>query len=752
MDRCLGSFTVFTKEDFEGEWVRVASGGFGQVYQVKHKRWRMVYAVKCSPCLLPDSSSDSMNCLVEEAAKMEKIKFQHIVSIYGICNSPLGIVMEYMAQGSLETVLPTHKLSWQLKFRIIHETGLAMNFLHSMTPPLLHLDLKPGNILLDGNMHVKISDFGLSRWMEQSSRMQYIERSALRGTLSYIPPEIFLHSTRPPGTEYDVYSFGIVIWEVLMQKKPYSGDNMMAIIVGISAGRRPCLESVCVEWPGECQQMVDLMKRCWDQDPKKRPRFTDIPVETDMLLSLMQSLVVDPENERLVRKMSHKPTVSGSQKVRKIHAIPWEMLSSTLAGLESFIMAKEVCRAQENGLTLLHLMVAQGNVEKVKFLLSQEANVDSQLDCGYTPLIVAVQKRSPEICSVLLERGADVNMADKDGWSPLHFAAQNGDDRTVRLLLDHRARADSQEHEGWTPLHLASQNNFENVARVLLSRQADPNCQENDGRTALHVAACFGHVSLVKLLASQGADLERKQKNHQTSLHFAVERGKFRVVQYLLKSGASVNCLDENLYSPLHMAAVKGKYLICEKLIKYGANVDLRTDKGWTPLHLACLKGHIEIIRLLRDNHAKLNVKGGMDWTPLHVATRYSEESVVCELLRSGVNPNITEKSEWTPLHLAVQRGAFLSIINLLEHRADVNVKNKVGWTPLHLAVLSGNVAIIKTLIKAGAGLDVEDMTGCTPLRLAIRNQKQSIATLLQGEDLPVNNMGNRVTWSGEKA
>ncbi|CAM5121558.1 unnamed protein product, partial [Natator depressus] len=58
MDWCLGSLTVFNKEDFEGEWVRVASGGFGQVYQVTRKRWRMVYAVKCSQCLLPDSSSD----------------------------------------------------------------------------------------------------------------------------------------------------------------------------------------------------------------------------------------------------------------------------------------------------------------------------------------------------------------------------------------------------------------------------------------------------------------------------------------------------------------------------------------------------------------------------------------------------------------------------------------------------------------------------------------------------------------------
>lgn len=52
---------------------------------------------------------------------------------------------------------------------------------------------------------LQISDFGLSKWMEQSSRMQYIESSALRGTLSYIPPEMFLQNSKPPGIKYDVY-------------------------------------------------------------------------------------------------------------------------------------------------------------------------------------------------------------------------------------------------------------------------------------------------------------------------------------------------------------------------------------------------------------------------------------------------------------------------------------------------------------------------------------------------------------------
>ncbi|XP_030918247.1 ankyrin repeat and protein kinase domain-containing protein 1 [Geospiza fortis] len=689
----LGSLTVFSKEDFEDEWLRVASGGFGHVYQVKHRRWRTVYAVKCSPYLLQDSSVDrtSMNCLMEEASKMEKIKFQHIVTIYGVCNSPLGIVMEYMARGSLERILPTHRMSWQLKFRVIHEMGLAMNFLHSMSPPLLHLDLKPGNVLLDGNMHVKISDFGLSKWMEQSSRMQYIESSALRGTLSYIPPEMFLQNSKPPGIKYDVYSFSIVIWEVLMQKKPYTGANMMAIIVKVAAGKRPGLELVRDDWPGECHQMVDLMKRCWDQDPKQRPSFADIPVETDVLLALIQSLVQDPENERLVRKMSHKPAISRSQQgdreefTRSGGKDPQEVPlppPQGEAGSPEELCPEELGRVQENGLTPLHLLVLQGHAAKVRSLLG---------------------------------RGAGANVAAGGGCTPLLLA-----------------------------LHLAAQNNFENVARVLLSRQADPNAQEVDGKTALHVAAGFGHVGLVKLLASQGADLERKQKNLRTPLHVAVERGKFRVVQYLLKNGISVNSLDQNHYSALHLAVVRGKYLICEKLIKYGANVELRTDKGWTPLHLASFKGHIEIIRLLKGSRARLDAKGGMDWTPLHLATRYGDEPVVSELLRCGADPNTTERSRWAPLHFAVLRGSFLSVINLLECRADVNARNKVGRTPLHLAVLKGNVAIVKTLLKAGALLDVEDITGCTALQLAVRHQRENIITLLQGKEASGSKAGNR--------
>lgn len=94
--------------------------------------------------------------LLEEAKKMEMAKFRYILPVYGICRDPVGLVMEFMETGSLEKLLASEPLPWDLRFRIIHETAVGMNFLHCMSPPLLHLDLKPANILLDAHYHVKV--------------------------------------------------------------------------------------------------------------------------------------------------------------------------------------------------------------------------------------------------------------------------------------------------------------------------------------------------------------------------------------------------------------------------------------------------------------------------------------------------------------------------------------------------------------------------------------------------------------------
>lgn len=96
--------------------------------------------------------------VIEEASNIAKVKFKYIVSLYGLCSEATAVAMEYMSNGSLNNLLASHTLMWPKKFQMIHEASMGMNFLHSMKPPLLHLNLKTTNILLDDHLHVKVSE------------------------------------------------------------------------------------------------------------------------------------------------------------------------------------------------------------------------------------------------------------------------------------------------------------------------------------------------------------------------------------------------------------------------------------------------------------------------------------------------------------------------------------------------------------------------------------------------------------------
>ncbi|XP_067826815.1 ankyrin repeat and protein kinase domain-containing protein 1 [Heptranchias perlo] len=803
----------FTEDDFVS-FDKIASGGFANVFKAKHKMWRVNLAVKCCHLLCEESSSFERNMkhLTEEAAKILKMKFKYILPIYGICTRPAGIVMEYMENGSLDKLLVRYTLAWPVKFRIIHEIAMGMNFLHSMSPPLLHQDLKPGNILLDENLHIKIADFGLSKWEDHLSSMEQIERSTAKGTIGYMPPEIL---NRPSGVKHDVYSFSIVMWEVLTQQRSYAGTNIMAVFVKVVAGERPSLKLIPENCPQECAQMVDLMQRCWDEEPKRRPAFSEIVVETEMLYGLLQfpdvqinkptekpklslrssssslhngtiiaeiasnelqklSLLSGSGGSGLIRgAVAASPSSQTCQKMPRKYSASSKLVVPDITSMMYhpsahselfFVIVDELCIASRRELlqhllekdisnlkrilrkehvalnfvedyTLMHLAVLTGDVEFVQLVLKYGGSVNAQTSRGFTPLIIAVQNRLVDLCMSLIEGGADVDLTDEDNWAPLHFAAQNGDDRIGRLLLDNDAHVNIKEHDGWSPLHLASQNGHENMVRVLFTRQANLNLQESDNRTSLHLAAYYGHYNITKLLIGQGADLNKTQVGLRTPLHLAAERGFFRVARLLVTSGADVDFLDHCHSSPLHLSALSGHTGICRHLLKHGADINRKTLQNWTPLHLASLKGQVTTVRLLIESFADLDAGGDMEWTPLHLATCYNQEEVVSELLVSGANPNITEVLGWTPLHLAAYKGRLRSLVKLLDHKADVNAANRFGWTSLHLAALNGNVTIVRTLIRHDADLKAEDAYQNTPLQLSVKHRKQSVVSVLTGEE-----------------
>lgn len=280
LDGSLGQFRNFKKDDFEDDWMKVAECRFDQVYQVKLK----VLQVKCA---LKSFNATFYNNfyrrIIEEESNIAKVNFKYIVTLFGLCSEVTALVMEYMSNGSLNKLLASHTLMWPKKFQMIHEASMGMDFLHSMKPPLLHLNLKTSNILLDDHLHVKISDFGLIQWEEDMSKTVLLENLTARGNISYIPPETFTQCPYPPGTTFDVYSFGIVIWEILTQQKPHAGCSMTTVLLQVSQGKRPCVELIPERKPGECDQMISIMTQCWDQDRRKRPQFSEIVKKIETL-------------------------------------------------------------------------------------------------------------------------------------------------------------------------------------------------------------------------------------------------------------------------------------------------------------------------------------------------------------------------------------------------------------------------------------------------------------------------------------
>ncbi|XP_063770041.1 receptor-interacting serine/threonine-protein kinase 3-like isoform X2 [Pseudophryne corroboree] len=203
-----------------------------------------------------------------------------IIRLYGISegssNKSPGIVMEYMENGSLDTLMDrVGTMPWALKFRILYEVALGMNYLHTLSPPLLHLDLKTKNILIDEDLHIKITDFGLSKYTSSSSSCKLDQGEGVAGTLEYMPPEAFQEGYQPHKST-DVYSFAILSAVVLKGEDPYPVNKSVLIRLLVMEGQRPCLKSLQNEnYVKSLHEAVQLTMKCWHNDKLKRPSFSD---------------------------------------------------------------------------------------------------------------------------------------------------------------------------------------------------------------------------------------------------------------------------------------------------------------------------------------------------------------------------------------------------------------------------------------------------------------------------------------------
>ncbi|TKS93116.1 Receptor-interacting serine/threonine-protein kinase 3 [Collichthys lucidus] len=307
------------------DWTVIGSGGFGQIFKARHRKWCCDVAIK----LLHHDDGTSKS-LLREIDMMRQGSSPYVIQVLGIFRgrlpsygptTQLGLVMEFMERGSLASLQETlHEAPpWPLVFRLAHQVSLGINFLHSLSPSVLHLDLKPSNVLLDTDLKAKLTDFGLARFYHSVSRISKKDNEEDGGTISYMPPEAFDLSYTPTRAS-DIYSYGILLWAMVTGKQPYEHAQTNIVRFRIPQGDRPSLDEITSQAAGIAglTGLMNLMKRCWEAKPKQRPSSQECTTETEELYKMHKHAIVDAVHE-VLKKLDGEEEQTITEQVQRVH-------------------------------------------------------------------------------------------------------------------------------------------------------------------------------------------------------------------------------------------------------------------------------------------------------------------------------------------------------------------------------------------------------------------------------------------------
>ncbi|XP_064962277.1 LEAF RUST 10 DISEASE-RESISTANCE LOCUS RECEPTOR-LIKE PROTEIN KINASE-like 2.4 [Musa acuminata AAA Group] len=198
---------------------KLGAGGYGSVFKGTLEDGRLV-AVKMLMSESKENGAEFMN----EVASIGRTSHVNIVSLLGFCldGHRRALIYEFMANGSLEKYIfsdkPKATLPWGKLFQVAVGVARGLEYLHrGCNSRIVHFDIKPHHILLDEDFSPKISDFGLARLCSQKESILSVADA--RGTAGYIAPEVFCRSVGVASTKSDVYSYGMMILEMVGGRK-----------------------------------------------------------------------------------------------------------------------------------------------------------------------------------------------------------------------------------------------------------------------------------------------------------------------------------------------------------------------------------------------------------------------------------------------------------------------------------------------------------------------------------------------------
>ena len=418
--------------------------------------------------------------------------------------------------------------------------------------------------------------------------------------------------------------------------------------------------------------------------------------------------------------------------------------------------------------------IANGDIEQLKLLIAEGADVNAQEEFGVTPLHIAALFGNQEIIRILIDEGANPNIKAEEEITPIyctivspasdrmkvaellidkgadastiHLAAYFGDMDAVKDFMERGINVNTKGIYDATPLHFAAAGAKKEMIEFLIDKGADINAKAmDDDLTPLHVAAALsGNQETIELLITRGADInvkgllgvslevaamramfshisefESKKLSDEQAEQMMMEAFKSQSssesMKFLLAKGAKID--NDTLF----LAAEMGMKEIIESAIAKGIDLNVKDDDGTTALWYAKDKGHTEIAELLQKHGAKEEAPK----TLLHRAVTKGDIEQVKSIIEKGADVNLRDKNGQTPLHLSARQGQRDIAELLLTNGADINAKNKWDRTPMDIAVDRGHNEIVELLISKGADVNARGKGDYTALHRAAMNRAQ---------------------------
>ncbi|XXG61931.1 hypothetical protein AAC387_Pa05g0410 [Persea americana] len=264
-------------ENFDSNYC-IGVGGYGSVYKAELSTGQVVAVKRLHP--LEGGSTCDQKSFNNEIKALTEIRHRNIVKLYGFCfhEQCMFLVYEYMERGKLAGILSCEgalELDWVKRVNVVKGVASGLSHMHhDCSPPIVHRDISSSNILLDSELEACISDFGTSRLLKPDSS----NWSSLAGTYGYVAPE--LAYTREVTGQCDVYSFGVLTFEVLMGKHP--GDLIHTL--HFSTGQNILLKDVLdqrlsppsAQTANEVISVAVVALACIRANPQSRPNMRNV--------------------------------------------------------------------------------------------------------------------------------------------------------------------------------------------------------------------------------------------------------------------------------------------------------------------------------------------------------------------------------------------------------------------------------------------------------------------------------------------